>query len=330
MYIIAEMACSHEGDPALAQAIIDGAGKVGANAIQFQIWRLELASAPSLPNYAVLQNLEMSFDVWRDLHTYSKKHYPEMEIIACVSERESLAFAETLGVDAYKIHASDLENPVFISAVAKTGKRIDLAVGATTKEEITRAIGWIRETSSSPVWLMYGVQNFPTRSADAHLLHMLQLREDFALPVGYQDHSDAETHAAFWIPAASVGMGIDIQEKHITHDRSKKGIDHEAALNPDEFTEFVRMCNEVQAARGKKEWRPFSPNEEKYRAYARKSIVAARDLAKGTVLMEDDLLALRASPPGLPPVDLPRFLGKTLECAKSRYEHLISDDVRGD
>ena len=35
-YIIAEMACSHEGDPALARKIIDGAGQAGADSIQSQ------------------------------------------------------------------------------------------------------------------------------------------------------------------------------------------------------------------------------------------------------------------------------------------------------
>src|SRR3989338_9477497 len=93
MYVIAEMACSHEVDPALAKVIINGAGHAGANAIQFQIWRLERTSAPSLPNYTVLQKLEMSLDVWRDLYAHSKKQYPGMEIIACVSESESLAYA---------------------------------------------------------------------------------------------------------------------------------------------------------------------------------------------------------------------------------------------
>ena len=330
MYVIAEMACSHEGDPALARVIIDGAGRAGANAIQFQIWRLERASAPSLPNYTVLQKLEMPLDVWRDLYAHSKKQYPGMEIIACVSESESLAFCETLPVDAYKIHSSDLENPSFIRTVAATGKRIDLAVGASTKEEIARAIGWIRESSKSPIWLLYGYQNFPTRTDDVHLRHMLQLQEDFDVPVGYQDHSDAQTPAAFWLPAAALGMGIDIQEKHITHDRSKKGIDHEAALNPDEFAAFVTMCRQVEAARGSKEWKLFSQDQEKYRAYARKSIVAGRDLPAGTVLAEADLLAMRASPPGLPPTDLPRFLGKTLRQKKCRYEQLILDDVGGD
>ena len=44
-----------------------------------------------------------------------------------------------------------------------------------------------------------------------------KLKELFELPIGYQDHCDAETEEAFWIPALSVGMGVSILEKHITH-----------------------------------------------------------------------------------------------------------------
>ena len=83
--------------------------------------------------------------------------------------------------------------------------------------------------------IMYGFQNFPTAPRDVHLNYMLKLKELFELPIGYQDHCDANEDSAFWLPAASVGMGINTLEKHITHDRSLKGIDHESALNPSEF-----------------------------------------------------------------------------------------------
>ena len=48
-YIIAEMACSHEGDPALARKIIDAAGGAGADAIQFQILRTRTHCRQSTP-----------------------------------------------------------------------------------------------------------------------------------------------------------------------------------------------------------------------------------------------------------------------------------------
>ena len=53
-YIVAEMACSHEGDAALARKIIDGAGQAEADAIQFQIWSLADMVVPHHPDYEKL------------------------------------------------------------------------------------------------------------------------------------------------------------------------------------------------------------------------------------------------------------------------------------
>jgi sialic acid synthase SpsE len=100
------------------------------------------------------------------------------------------------------------------------------------------------------------------------------LRRLFDLPVGYQDHSDAGSEAAFWLPAAALGVGVQILEKHLTHDRSMKGADHEAALNPDEFARFVRMVREVEVALGDPRPRPFS-------CCQKRNLVAARDLFSG-------------------------------------------------
>ena len=48
------MACSHEGDAALARKIIDGAGQAEADAIQFQIWSLADMVVPHHPDYEKL------------------------------------------------------------------------------------------------------------------------------------------------------------------------------------------------------------------------------------------------------------------------------------
>jgi len=224
-FIIAEMACSHEGDLDLARKIIKGAGRAGANAIQFQIWSLVDMVVPHHSEYEKLAKIELSRKEWSNLASWVRDSYPEMRIVACVYERSSVDFAENINVDAYKLHSGDLSNPYLIKHVAATGKRIDLSVGASTLDEIQTAIELIKGVSQTEIWLMYGYQNFPTRTEDVHLSYMMKLKQLFELPIGYQDHSDAETEAAFWLPAAAVGMGVDILEKHITHDRSCKGID---------------------------------------------------------------------------------------------------------
>jgi sialic acid synthase SpsE len=326
-YIIAEMACSHEGDPALARRIIDGAAAAGADAVQFQIWSLKDMVVPHHPDYNKLTRIELARQSWKDLAGYVRQCRPEMQIIACVYERSSVDFAEGINVDAYKLHSADLSNPSLVRYVAHTGKRIDLSVGASTLDEIQIAIEWIKTSSDSQVWLMYGYQNFPTRTDDVHLAYMMRLKELFQLPVGYQDHSDAETGAAFWLPAAAVGMGVDILEKHITHDRSYKGIDHEAALNPGEFARFVDMVREIETAKGNARPRPFSPDELKYRKYSKKSVVASRALPAGTRIAEEDLLFMRAASLGLPPDQINRLTGRITKRDINPYDLILEEDL---
>ncbi|MGD8813798.1 MAG: N-acetylneuraminate synthase family protein [Anaerolineales bacterium] len=326
-YIIAEMACSHEGDPALARTIIDGAGQAGADAIQFQIWRAADIVVPHHTDASTLAKIELSREVWTDLAAHVRERYPEMQIIACVYEPSSADFSESIHVDAYKLHAADLSNPQLVKHVAPTGKRIDLSVGASSLDEIQMAISWIRGTSDSEIWLMYGYQNFPTRTDEIHLRYLMKLQQLFELPVGYQDHTDADTAGSFWLPAAALGLGVRILEKHITHDRSHKGLDHEAALNPDEFARFVRMVRTIDGAMGIATPKPFTEEEMKYRKYAKKSIVAGRDLPANTLIAEDDLLFMRADTLGFPPDQVDRLIGRTTKREIAAYHVIRGEDV---
>jgi sialic acid synthase SpsE len=321
------MACSHEGDPELARKIIDAAGRAGADAIQFQIWLLSEMMVPQHPDFRRVSEIELSPEQWAYLADYARERFPGLQIIACVYERTSVDFCEHLGVDAYKLHSADLSNPYLVKYVAGAGKRIDLSVGASTLDEISTAVEWIRATSDCEIWLMYGYQNFPTRTDDVHLQYMMKLRHLFELPIGYQDHSDADTEAAFWLPAAALGLGVDILEKHITHDRAYKGIDHEAALNPDEFARFVQMVRTIEGAMGESVPRPFSEEELKYRKYSKKSLVASRDLPVGTVVSEQDLTFMRAEKLGLPPDQGWRLVGRTAKRPIPRYHLIREEDV---
>jgi len=326
-YIIAEMACSHEGKVELAKQIIDGAGQARADAIQFQIWKLAEIMVPAHPDYKDVSAIELSEKEWKALAEYVRKEYPNMDIIACVYEHTSVDFCESINVEAYKIHSADLSNPDLVKYVANTGKRIDLSVGASTLDEIQNALNWIRSKSDSQIWLMYGIQNFPTPTNEVHLDYLKTLSRLFDLPVGYQDHSDADTEAAFWLPAYAMGLGILIQEKHITHNRAHKGFDHEAALNPDEFIDFTDMIKILNDAKGSSIPKPFSEQEHRYRKYSKKSLVAARTLEEERVINKEDLMIMRAVDLGLPPDQSKRLIGKKLKNKIEQYQLIKEDDV---
>ncbi len=327
IYVIAEMACSHEGDPGLARTIIEGAGNAGADAVQFQIWRYVDVDVPGLPDAEARQKVEMPREVWRELTLFTRVRYPTMQIIACVSDASTVDFAESIGVDAFKLHSSDLSNPALIARLARSGRRIDLSIGASTVGEIQTALEWIGENGRECVWLMYGFQNFPTRTDEVHLRYMMKLRDLFELPIGYRDHSDGGSDAAFWLPAAAIGMGVDVIEKHITHDRSKRGVDYQAALDPGEFSRFVEMCRVVDRAAGSAVPKSFSDEELKYRKYAKKSLVATRDLRIGEEISTADVRAMRARTQGLPPDRVDELIGAVMSRDVGRFDALSLEDV---
>lgn len=324
-YLVAEMACSHEGDPALGRKIIEGAGAAGADAIQLQIWSLPHMVVPHHPDYEKLRRLELSATQWTELFRFSKDRFPRMDVFSCVYEVRSVELCESLGVDGYKLHSSDLSNPEVVRRVAGTGKPLHLSIGASTVEEIGAALGWIREAGAPKVRLMYGYQSFPTPTDAIHLRYMRKLMDLFGLPLGYQDHSEGSDAAAFWLPAAAMGIGVECLEKHITHDRSYRGVDHESALDPEGFREFVRMVRVVDAALGLASPREFSQREMEYRRVSKKSLVAGRDLPAGTRLTEEDLRAMRGDVLGIPPDGIGRLLGRMTKRAVPRY-HVLSEE----
>ena len=47
------------------------------------------------------------------------------------------------------------------------------------------------------------------------------------------------------VPLLGIGLGVQIIEKHITLDRSKKGLDYFSALNPNEFLMLVSLIKNL-------------------------------------------------------------------------------------
>ena len=63
--------------------------------------------------------------------------------------------------------------------------------------------------------------------------------------MGYSGHE-----RGLYITLAAVGMGAKVVERHVTMDKSLKGNDHEASLEPAELAELVRAIRMVEASFG--------------------------------------------------------------------------------
>ena len=58
---------------------------------------------------------------------------------------------------------------------------------------------------------------------------------------GYQDHISGDNEMSSIIPFISMSLGLDFIEKHVTLDRSKKGVDYYSSLEPKELKNFISL-----------------------------------------------------------------------------------------
>ena len=152
------------------------------------------------------------------------------------------------------------------------------------------------------VSLLHCTTEYPCPPEDVNLAAMQAMRAAFKLPVGYSDHTDG-----FAISLAAVALGATIIEKHLTLDRNAEGPDHAASLEPDDFARMVSAIRNIEGAIGDGIKTPKN-SEINNIPIARKSIVAARPLAAGTVLGPDDITSKRPGT-GRPPIEYWSLLG---------------------
>ena len=94
---------------------------------------------------------------------------------------------------------------------------------------------------------------------------ILALKERYDCLIGYSGH---ETNAN--IAPSTVLYGSCIIERHFTLDRSMKGTDHAASLEPDGMELLVKRSNSLFIAKGSKEKKVLDSelgNRKKFRGY---------------------------------------------------------------
>lgn len=324
-YIIAEMACAHNGDFQQAKEIILASKEAGADACQLQFFVPESTVTPTHEVFQVLKDIALSDDQWKELFDFGKGLGLDMWV--CTYDVPSVELSVKLGADGIKLNSADLSNPDVLKAVAESGIPFTLGTGASTFEEISRGLKFTFDNGARDVVLMHGVQNFPTLNKDLNIARINLLQRVFELPVGYADHTDGDDEYGNIVDLIAIGCGAVILEKHITLDRSKKGIDYQAALNPDEFKSYVTTMRKGSESLGIAEIKPFSESDLKYRKFQKKSIVAAQDLDAGEVISRDKVLFLRNQVPGIAPIRFEELENRKINRSLKKFENILTSDV---
>jgi N-acetylneuraminate synthase len=318
-YLIAEIGVNHENDLDLAERMIREVAEAGGNAVKFQTYKAEkLASRESPPYWDRSKEPAASqFELFQRFDHFGREEYTKLagicdkvgvDFLSTPFDTDCVTWLAEL-VPAWKIASADLTNVPLLEAVARTGKPVILSTGAATLDEVRAAVRLLEAKGVADVAILHCVLSYPTQPADANLAVIGTLRAAFPTRVvGYSDHVPPD-HRMRVLGAAYL-VGARVIEKHFTFDKTRPGNDHYHAMEAADLRTAMAELRVLQALLGSGEKRVL-PCETEARRYARRSLVAARDLAAGHLLEPADVSVKRPGT-GIAPGELQRLVGRRL------------------
>ena len=293
-YIIAEIGVNHNGKLSLAKKLIDASIESGVNAVKFQkrdlksLYRKESLENPNSESQgfeillAELQEVELTKNDYLEIIDYCKKK--KITFLCTPWDMPSVDFLEELDIVAYKISSGDMTNFPLIKYVSKTRKPMIISTGMSKIEEIEKMVSFVKE-QNIPFVILHANSTYPSPIESLDLNLIPEFRKKFDLLVGFSGH---EIGIIGSITAAN--MGAVIIERHITLDKTMKGLDHSSSLEPNEFKEMVSLIRLSEKAKGKP-IKKMTRAEVLQREVVSKSIVCVLDICKGEIFSDKNIEA---------------------------------------
>jgi len=316
-FVIAEAGVNHGCDLAVAKEMIRRAKAAGADAIKFQTYKADTLVTRWAPRY--WDDPEPSGTQYAIFRQIDKMEPPDYVAMAEHCREQGILFVSTpfdlpsvdllgqLEVPAFKVASADLTDYPLLERIAEYRRPILLSTGASWLREIRESVEFLASCGAREVALLHCVLCYPTPVDQLSLLRLRTLKDEFPdLVVGLSDHTIPDECVT--TTSAAVALGARIVEKHFTLDRSQEGPDHPLSLDPDLLEKTVRAIRLVESALGDPEIVPLEC-ELPARQYARRSIIAAVTIPKGTRLIAEHLIMKRPGT-GIPPTRVQEVLGR--------------------
>lgn len=311
VYVIAEIGVNHDGQLDRAIGLIDACAVAGADAVKLQSFTANrlMSAACELAGYqkkagesdamAMLERLQLSADELAEC--VERAHEQEIHAIVTPFTLHDLELMKPLAWDAFKTASPDLVNRPLLDAISSDGRPLIVSTGASTLEEVERAIGWLAHAHDRLAFLQC-VSSYPVGSDHACLGGIAQIARRCRCPVGYSDHTNSSAAGAI-----AVGAGALLLEKHVTHDRGANGPDHAASLEMDAFAEYVRLSREASRMMGS--GKGVMEIERDVRRVSRQSVVSSRAIAKGETITRE-VLTIKRPGTGIEPWMIDLVVGR--------------------
>ena len=328
-YIIAEIGVNHTGKFDLAIKLIDHAIESGADAVKFQkrnlesLYRKESLANPNSESQGFeimlteLKELELSKDDYIKIVNYCKEK--KITFLCTPWDMPSVDFLEQLATPAYKIASGDMTNFPLIKYISKIRKPMIISTGMSTLEEIEKMVSFVK-SQNIPFIILHANSTYPSPIESLNLNLIPFYSKKFGVLVGFSDH---ETGIIGSITAAN--MGAVLIERHITLDKTMKGLDHLSSLEPEEFKEMVHQIRLSEKAKGVA-IKKMTRGEVLQREVVAKSLICTKDLEPNDIFSETNIEA-KGPERGLSAQYYFDIIGKKSKRKIRKGEYLLDEDL---
>ena len=319
-WFIADIAANHDGSLERALQLIHLAAEAGADAAKFQNFRgPEIVSDYGFSH----MNAQVSHQAkWKKSVTqvYDEASVPfdwtpilkeecdkvGITYFSAPYDFDAIDMLDPF-VPAYKIGSGDITWIEACLRMARKGKPVLLATGASTIGDVQRAVDAILPVNPQLV-LMQCNTNYTAADGNFDNIHLNvikvyhQMWPDLIL--GLSDH----THGHATVLGA-VALGARVVEKHFTDDNHREGPDHAFAMNPTSWAEMVTATRQLERAMGSAN-KTIAENEHDTAVVQRRCLRAAQDIKAGQMLTREMIDVLRPATPGaIMPYDIEQVVG---------------------
>jgi N-acetylneuraminate synthase len=255
--VIAEIGCNHKGDMDIAKELIQMA-KI--------FCRADIVKFQKRNNKELLSEEQYHAPHPNPIHSYGNTYGKHREFLEFTAEqhKELKEYCEEVGIE-YATSVWDLTSAIEIAALepklikipsacnnhfemlewlAKNYKgEIHVSTGMTTKQEIEEIISFFEKYNRNKDLVVYNcTSGYPVPFEDICLLDIKTLTEKYGhrvKEIGFSGH-----HLGISVDIAAYTLGATYIERHYTLDRTWKGTDHSASLEPDGLR---RLCRDLRA-----------------------------------------------------------------------------------
>jgi len=250
--VIAEIGCNHKGEIELAKELVKVAANSGVEVVKFQ----------KRNNKELLTVEQYNTPHPNPMHSYGDSYGAHREFLEfdVVQHQELKEYAESFGL-IYSTSVWDTSSakeivsldPVFIKVPSACNNHFEMlkvlrdhyngdvhiSFGMTTKGEEEQIVSFFEKTNQSQRLIIYScTSGYPVSFEDVCMLEIIRIKEKFedrVKDIGFSGH-----HLGIAIDIAAYTLGATWIERHFTLDRTWKGTDHSASLEPTGLRKLAR------------------------------------------------------------------------------------------